>query len=233
MRILISLLVAFFVVNCSTSKVKKAPQTTDPKEYRLGKDRSEFDEIRKGIDVETKSLNDDMATVLALFKERREPPDQIRSKFYDLIRKKREKFENSNRKDRDNFDKAERGEREKFLSAQKKARDLKIRAKDVSGLRDLVRDQSTERESFFSDQRERRKDFDSILDEKRSTFRTYVKDWEDRFLSEIKEYIQIYKETKQAEELKKKFKSKSGADIQSGPEPTEKGVEEVPLGSGE
>src|SRR5437868_4501401 len=80
--------------------------------YSLTADRKELDELRKNIPEAKKKENDELAFMAEFFADPAKNPSDIRAKFDNLLRKKRDLFQKDMTKEREAYVKEERKRRE-------------------------------------------------------------------------------------------------------------------------
>ena len=174
---------------------RTADQTlVDPK-YSISQDRTELDKLRESIPEKTRKLNDEKALLAEWMYEFRLEPSEIREKYENLARKKRESFNSDLTKIRDNFSKTDKKSNEQFLkdleqeradfSRQKVDRDKKV---------DFFTEQDSKRKTHFSEQRGKRDEFESDIRDQRKNFEDYLKERQLNFNSELKIYNERWSE---------------------------------------
>lgn len=103
-------LVTVLLSSCQieTKRNQQAPPKTvdqtlvDPK-YSISQDRAELDKLRESVPEKTRKMNDEKALLAEWMYEFRSEPFEIREKYDNLARKKRESF-NSDLDQRKNFE---------------------------------------------------------------------------------------------------------------------------------
>ena len=119
MKNIIFLLLGLLVLaGCQTTSENPEAQVdtskVDPK-YSVAADRSEFDKLREQIPAEKRQENDEKALMAELMGEIKYAPDQVREKFMNVVRKKRELFNRDMDKARDQFNKDEKKNRDAYF----------------------------------------------------------------------------------------------------------------------
>ncbi len=173
-------------------------------EVSLKKDREELADLRKDIPEEIKKSNDRLAEVLKRWKQVKMPPEDLRSKFDDEVRKSRNEMEKKWKRKREDFDRAIADKRRLFQEKQKDERESFYSSKPKSEARTrFSSDQSLERDRFNSDLRDERDQFEDIIKQQRKDFEDDMANRRTEFRQEYPEYQKIYKEMKDAEEKTK------------------------------
>lgn len=193
----------FLALSCQveTKRSNESSSTTlvDPK-YSLSKDRSEFEKLRQSIPDDVKKKNDESALMAELFTNLKHPPEYVREKFTDLVRKKRELFNKDMTRAREDYNKTERKAREEFLkNLEEERKDFLEKKVDREKRSDFFNDQDERRREYFSDQKDKREEFESDIREKRKNFDDYIKEKNDDFNAELKDYTIRWKENNKQE----------------------------------
>lgn len=200
--ILVISVLCFLATSCQveTKRGTESTSTTlvDPK-YSLSKDRSEFEKLRQSIPDDVKKKNDESALMAELFSNLKHPPEYIREKFTDLVRKKRELFNKDLTRSREEYNKNERKSRESFLKELEDERKSFLEKKmDREKRSDFFNDQDENRREYFSEQKDKREEFEADIREKRKDFDDYIKEKTNDFNAELQDYKIRWKEnTKQ------------------------------------
>lgn len=169
--------------------------------YSIRQDRQALDEIRKDIEPEKKQANDELAFFLNLTDVVKRKPEDIRSKFDQIVRKKREVFSKDITKEREQFTKQERKSREEFLNQQKRSRDEFMKSKNTKQEKDdFFKAQDAKRTEYFAAERERRNDFESDVTERRKNFEDYIREKNSMFQQELNSYRKRYEDAQKQEE---------------------------------
>lgn len=211
-----SLVLAMTLVGCRSSN--KAPNEYRNKDgdrplvdskYSLAADRKQFEEIRGEIPEQRRQENDELAFILDMVSDSKTdlktPPSEIRSKFDQMLRKKREIFDKDMKKERDVFTKEERKKRDTFLKEQQEARGFFNREKQTREKKnDFYKELDAKRSDYFSTERERRADFESDVRERRKSFEDYARSTTNQFHQELRAYQKRYDEAKKQREEKLK-----------------------------
>lgn len=162
----------------------------DPK-YSLVKDRSELDLLRQAIPEDKKKANDENALFAEWTVGLKKSPAEVREKYENLVRKKRELFNKDMAKTRENFTKSTEQKRKEFLkdledqrknfADQKKSRDDK---------NEFFNNLDEKRRNYFSEEREKRDEFESQVRDERKNFEDYLNEKRFDFASEMKAYTE-------------------------------------------
>lgn len=210
-RTIIYIVVLFLLTSCQLSSSRTSSETAvgiqstavDAK-YSVAKDRSELDKIREAIPEETKQANDEKALIAELTADLKRPPEVVRDKFFDIVKKRRELFNKDMSRVRDEYNKQERKAREKFLEELKDEREEFAKRKvDRDKRSDFFNEQDQVRREFMADQREKRDEFEADFREKRKNFEDYIKEKTDEFNADLKEYTARWKDKLQKEKEEK------------------------------
>lgn len=183
----------------TASEKLKASDPRKDERYSLSEDRAKFEQLRKDIPTETRSRNDEKALYMEWMSGYDREPSDIRSKFSNLVAKKRENFNKDMQKIRDLYNKEESKKKDAFNKALAEERN---EIKDQK----LSREERTEaygkidgkRKDFYAQLREDRDSFEADYRQKRKDFEEYVKEKSDIFYSELKEYTAKFNELKKA-----------------------------------
>lgn len=218
-KVLLNFLGSLFLIAgplaCSHSPDSDKPATREElkSEVSLKKDREDLAELRKNIPDEIKKSNDRLAEVLTRWKQHKTPPDELREKFDDEIRKMRAEFEKRVTRRREDFNKHIAAKRKDFQEKQKETREDFLSEKPKSEKRSAFMDrQSEDRDRFNSDLRDERDEFEDLVKEERKNFESDVANRRTEFRQEFPEYQRVYKEMKAAEE-------KANEESKSNPKP--------------
>lgn len=199
----------------------KTPEEAGPivdEKYKLSADRQALDKMREEIPQEKKVENDEIAFTMQLMAEYKRHPSDVRTKFDDALRKKRDKFQKDVQKERDEFTKKERKNREEFLKSLENERNDFLRIKHKSDERkEFFEKQDEARKAYFETQKERRDDFESNITEKRKNFEDYAREKRDEFNEQWRSYQKKYDEYQ-----KEKAKESPQPGFSSKPGPSEK-----------
>jgi chromosome segregation ATPase len=168
--------------------------------YSLAADRAKLDEARKEIPPERKQFNDELALILQLTNEVKKPPYEIRNKFDETLRKKRELFDKDMTKSREQYSNQERKNRDEFLKQQTKIRDEYSKEKHSREERtEFFRNLDEKRQDYFANEREKRNDFESDVRDKRKNFEDYTREKNNEFNQEYRAYSRKYDDMKKEE----------------------------------
>lgn len=201
-RFFLVLISGFIFTSCQMDS-KHATQPADaplvdPK-YSVAKDRSEFDKLREDIPVVQRQQNDEKALIAELTAELKYPPDVVREKYANIVRKKRELFNKDMTKLRETFNKTEKKSRDDTLKNLEDERNQFLKKKVTRDERsDYFHEEDEMRRSFFSEQKDKREEFESDMREKRKSFEDYVKERNDTFSEELKDYSARWKDKQEA-----------------------------------
>lgn len=194
-----------FVTGCASSEKpsneevrnedRKKIQDTLAEEQSLSADRKDLEDLRKEIPEETKKSNDELAFYLQMMRQGTEQPQNVRDKFQNLVRKRRNSYRDKVTKLRDGFKREETKRREDFLTGQKAKRDEYLKTKhDAKTTRDYFSEQEKDRQSFFADERERRSSFESELASQSKDFESYMKEKQNEFNEQYRLYSKKFSE---------------------------------------
>lgn len=194
--IIASLLI--FAVGCSSRAKKPAANNEiSNTEFKLKKDRTDLETLRKDVPETVKSENDESAYLLSLFQDTNKSPQEISNKFNIDVRRKREEYSKWEKQTREEYNLSEKRSREDFLSAAKKKRDdPSVKKMERDERNRLFQDLDVERRQFFANESDSRRKVDSELRQKRSDFEAQMRDLRLRFDHEQKAYTQTYNDKK-------------------------------------
>lgn len=175
--------------------------------YSLAKDRAELDKLRQTIPPDVRKQNDEKAFLAELMGEVKYPPEVVREKFSNLVRKKREVFNRDMTKLREDFNKNEKKNRESFTKDLTEERDSFLKRKVEREKRaDFFNEQDEARRTFSAEQKEKRDEFEADIREKRKNFDDYMKEKTDDFAFELKNYQALWQEKQEHQKLEKDLK---------------------------
>lgn len=174
-----------------------ADQTlVDPK-YSISQDRIKLNKLRESVPEKTQKLNDEKALLAEWMYDFRLEPSEVREKYDNLARKKRESFNSDLAKIRDNFSKTEKKNNEQFLQDLEQERtDFLRQKKDREKKADFFTELDSKRKTFFSEHRGKRDEFESDMHDQRKNFEDYFKERQLNFNSELKIYNERWSEKK-------------------------------------
>ncbi len=165
----------------------------DPK-YSLTEDRSEFEKLRENIPERKKQINDEKALFANWTLDFRLTPNEVREKFENLSRKKRDLFNKDMSQAREDFSRSEKQKRDLFLKELDSERsDFSKRKKDRDERNDFYNNQDEKRRRYFADERDRREEYESASRDQRKAFEDYLKEKNLEFASELKSYTESWK----------------------------------------
>lgn len=181
------------LVACTTPR--SAPTKLVQDEYSLKSDRSQMDKLRKDIPLDVKSENDELAYVLTLFQQDREPPYRIREKWQREIDRRRSRLNREMTTLRDQYNRDEKKKRDETTRLQKEKRE-KFSAKKPSPdeRRTFYEEQESARQEYRSLEREKRDDFERDVREKRRDFEDYIRTRQSDFDHQYREYSRRFDE---------------------------------------
>ena len=183
--------------------IPKKKLTVDAK-YSLAKDRAELDKLRQSIPDDVKKQNDEKAFLAELMTEIKYPPELVREKFTNLVRKKRELFNKDLTRLREDFSKNEKKQRDSFTKGLTQDRESFLQKKvDRDKRADFFNEQDEDRRTFTAEQKEKRDEFESDVREKRKNFDDYMKEKSDDFSFELKAYQEKWREKLEMSKLSK------------------------------
>lgn len=164
----------------------------DPK-YSLTQDRSEFEKLRESIPENKRKANDEKALIAEWMNGTRISPADIREKYDNLARKKREIFNKDMTQLREQTSKAEKKNREIFLKELENERtDFSKRKRDREERADFYSQLDEKRRNYFAEEREKRDEFESNVRDQRKNFEDYLKEKYLNFSSELKSYTESW-----------------------------------------
>jgi len=201
MRALLAFVVfsAALLVGCSSRSKKPATASEVSSEFKLKKDRSALERLRKDVPEEVKSQNDESAYLLSLFQDAGKNPQAVSSRFNDDVRRKRDEFSKWERQTRENFNRKENQRREDYMAeAKKKREDPGVKKMKSDERSRFFQDVETDRRQYFFGESDSRKNLDSELRQKRSDFEAQMRDLRTRFDHEYKTYSKDYNEKKKS-----------------------------------
>lgn len=166
-----------------------SPQSlVDPK-YSLTEDRAQFEKLRESIPERKKQINDEKALFADWTAGLRLSPNEVREKYDNLARKKRDLFNQDMSKAREDMSKSEKQKRDLFLQQLDNERvDFSKRKKDREERNDFYNHQDDKRRRFFAEERDKREEFESTMRDQRKSFEDYLKEKSLEFTSELKSY---------------------------------------------
>lgn len=172
-----------------TNSGENAPLVDE--KYSLTADRKELEELRKNIPAEKKKENDELALLNQFFADPKKSPSEIRSKFDDLLRKKRELFQKDMTRDRENYVKEEKKRRDDFNKEQEDQKKEFGRKKvDREERSEFYNDLDGKRKDFYSNERSKRDDFEENMRDKRKNFDDYAREKSNEFNQELRAFTQ-------------------------------------------
>lgn len=165
----------------------------DPK-YSLAEDRKEFEKLRENIPERKKQINDEKALYAEWTAGFRLVPNDVREKFENLTRKKRELFNKDMTAAREEVSKVEKQQRDAVLKELENERiDFSKRKKERDERNDFYNHQDDKRRRYFADERDKREEFESAARDQRRNFEDYLKEKSLEFASELKSYTESWK----------------------------------------
>lgn len=165
----------------------------DPK-YSLSQDRSEFDKLRESIPEAKRKSNDEKAMLAEWMNGYKLPPNEIRERYENLVRKKREQFNKDMVSIREENSKVEKKNRDSFLKElDSEKSDFAKRKKDREERAEFYNQIDEKRRLYFSDERDKREEFESTVRDQRKNFEDYLKEKALDFNSELKSYTDKWK----------------------------------------
>jgi hypothetical protein len=189
-----------FSVGCTSVHERSSSRSDD---VSLKEDQDRLNEMRKDIPEEKRKTNDRLGEMLKEWKDSRMPPERLRDKFSDAIRKQRTEIEKRHKREREDFTRAWQDKRKAFQDKQKDAREDFLSTKPKSEKREqFISRQSEDRDRFNSDARDVRDEFEERTRDERKEFESDISDRWSEFRSEYPEYVKAYNEAKAAEEKK-------------------------------
>jgi hypothetical protein len=187
-----------------TSVHERSSSDSSSGETSLKEDQDKLNEMRKDIPEETKKSNDRLGEMLKRWKDDRMPPDRLRDKFSDEIRKQRTEIEKRHKREREDFTRGQQDKRKAFQEKQKDAREDFLSSKPKPDKREqFISRQGEDRDRFNSDARDARDEFEENIRDQRKEFESDISDRWSEFRGEYPEYVKAYNEAKAAEEKKR------------------------------
>lgn len=186
-------------LNSTNAEPRNQYKTNDPDrplvddKYSLADDRKVLQDLRTQVPEQKQRENDELALILKLTETVDRPPSDIRNKFDQMVRKRRETFDRDIQKERDQFTKVERRERDLFLKEQQKKRDDYNKEKHTREEKnEFYKEADEKRSQFFADSREKRDDFEADIRERRKNFEDYIREKNNSFNQEMRSYSERY-----------------------------------------
>ncbi len=176
--------------------------------YSLAKDRAELDKLRAALPPDVRNQNDEKAFLADLMGEVKYPPEAVREKFSNLVRKKRELFNKDMTKSREEFSKNEKKTRDAFTKSLTEERDRFLRKKvDRENRAEFFNQQDEDRRTFTAEQKEKRDEYEADVRDKRKNFDDYLKEKSDDFNFELKNYQAVWQDKLEMKKLEKDIKN--------------------------
>lgn len=164
----------------------------DPK-YSLVQDRSEYDRLRESVPPEKKQTNDEKALFAEWTFDLKKSPSEVREKFENVVRKKRELFNKDMTTAREQFTKSQEKKRVEVLKdLENKRKDFANQKKSRDEKNEFFNEIDGQRRTYFSEERDRRDEFESNVREQRKNFEDYINEKRLEFNSEMKAYTEKY-----------------------------------------
>ena len=197
-----SIIVSAFLISCQieTKRAEDQDRSTlvDPK-YSLTQDRSEFEKLRESIPAEKRKINDEKALIAEWMVGFRLAPNEIRERYDNLVRKKRDLFSQDMTKLRAEFSRTEEKNRDAFLKELESERnDFSKIKKSREERADFYNRIDDKRRNYFADEREKKDEFESVVRDQRKNFEDYLKEKNSDFISELKIYSENWNTQKKA-----------------------------------
>jgi len=186
---------------CSSTHSRSSGDTDD---VSVKEDQEKLNEMRKDIPEERRKSNDRLSEMLKRWKDDRMPPERLREKFSDEIRKQREAIEKRHKREREDFTRSQQDQRKAFQEKQKEAREDFFSSKPKSEKREqFVNRQGEDRDRFNSDAHDARDEFEERIRDERKDFESGISDRWSEFRAEFPEYSKAYNDAKAAEEKRR------------------------------
>ena len=187
----------FFFVACASSESDRKDPPLVEGAYRITEDRAKFDELRSQVPEERRVENDEKAFDLELLSNPKRSPQDIKNRFDQALRKKRETFNRDMNRERELYGKEERRRREaKLKELQKERKEFNSAKPDREKRNEFTRDQDERRKDFFAREREARNDFESGFRQRKKDFEDYARTRQSSFYQELKAFTKQYEEEK-------------------------------------
>ncbi|MCB0383994.1 MAG: hypothetical protein KDD43_01275 [Bdellovibrionales bacterium] len=211
-----SLLLVFGLSSCQTGATGDDGRPVLDEEISLKADRSHLADLRKDIPEEKQIENDEKALMLELMGQLKLHPSKVRSKWGDLVRKKREQHRRNVKKWRDEYTRKEKQRREDFLAKAKDEReDFKKTKVDREQSKRFYAEQDRKRRDFFADERDKRKDFESEVKAQSKEFDSYVRERDREFNEQHRHYSKRWadqeKQKREEKQAQRKAQTSPGA----------------------
>lgn len=194
------LAMTFFLMSCQieTKRTQDEDRSTlvDPK-YSLTQDRSEFEKIRENIPAEVRKKNDEKSLLAEWMLGFRLSPNEIRERYDNLVRKKRDLFSADLSKSREDYSRTEKKNRDALLRGLETERnDFSKGKKSREERADFYNRLDDKRRNYFAEEREKKDEFESIVRDQRKNFEDYLKEKNLDFNSELKAYTENWNSQK-------------------------------------
>jgi hypothetical protein len=199
---------ALVIAGCASSAVDNRESISDDRlrvrqalgaEISLRGDRHKLDNLRKDEPEDKKAANDELAFFLTETQDSKQEPSAIRSRFQNLVQKKRSRFNSIVDRLHKDYEVDETKRKDDFNDAQtdrrKEAKQKKL-APDKS--RELFSQLERDRADFYAAERDRRKDFEDEIHNQTKDFNDYMKERTDEFNEQMRLYTKQFEEAKKA-----------------------------------
>ena len=188
---------ATFLTSCQieTKRTQDEDRSTlvDPK-YSLTQDRSEFEKLRENIPAAKRKANDEKSLFSEWTLGYRLAPNEVRERFDNLVRKKRDLFNQDITKSREDFSKIEKRNRDAVLKELETERnDFTKNKKSREEKAEFYTRSDDKRRNYFAEEREKKEEFESTVRDQRKNFEDYLKEKNLDFNSELKIYTENWK----------------------------------------
>lgn len=180
-----------------TETNQKLAETNVRQKYSLSEDRSQFEQLRKDIPQAQQLKNDEKSIYTEWMLGFRKEPSEIRTKYNDLISRKRDFFNRDMNKIREEYSAAESQRKKTFTDELNQEREsIKSMKTTRERKTELYNEIDSKRKNFFIEVKTQRDNFEADFREKRKDFEEYIKEKRDEFNSDLKEYTAQFNENK-------------------------------------
>ncbi|MFZ4403077.1 MAG: hypothetical protein ACOYOK_03155 [Pseudobdellovibrionaceae bacterium] len=196
--------VFLFLTGCISSPQTDAPPLVSA-EFSLQADRQAMDDLRSQVPAEKKVKNDEESFLLQFFTNADQPPEKIRERFQEAVRRKRKTFDDTINDQRKTFNRENQKSREDFQQLQKEKRESFSSKKNNSEQRqNFYGKLDTERREYNEDDRQKKDRFEDDIRTRRKDFEDYLRSKNADFDARYKVYVKEYQERVEAKKLKER-----------------------------
>lgn len=163
--------------------------------YNLASDREQLEKLRQDIPEDVRIKNDEQALYQDWMNGYTKSPSDIRTKFSQLLMRKRNTFNSDMSKVRQDFNKDEKKQRDIFFKELDEERSaIKFLKTTPARQKDLYLEVENKRKEFLSQLKDKRDSFEIDYRQKRKDFDDYIKERTDDFNAQMKDYTDKYNE---------------------------------------